>query len=81
MMAQIIRPSDNAEVIRSRVTAPPIRTPGIHDGSEIRGSEKIMVPGIGTPIDIAIKVRITKIHSAIFKVQMKLLPHGALSRR
>ena len=77
----MIRPSEIAEEIRSSVTAPPIRTPGIQEGSGIRGSVKIVVPGIGTPIVTAIKVRITKIHTANFNVQIKLLPQGASSRK
>lgn len=81
IIAQMIKPSESADDIRSSVTAPPIRTPGIHEGSGMRGSEKIVVPGIGTPIVTAIKVRINKIHAANFNVQVKLLPHGASSRK
>lgn len=80
IIAQIITPSDNTDEIRSSVTSPPIRTPGIHDGSGIRGSEKIVVPGIGIPIVIATKVRMTNIQIAILRVHMKLFPQGASSR-
>lgn len=81
IIAQMIRPSEITDENRSIVTAPPIRTPGIHEGSGIRGSVKIVVPGIGIPIVIAIKVRITNIHAANFNVQVKLLPQGASSRK
>lgn len=80
MMAQINTPSVSAELNRSEVTAPPIRIPGIHEGKARTGTLKSVVPGIGTPINTPIMVRINRIHPATFKVQVKLLPHGALSR-
>ena len=44
------------------------------------GSEKIVVPGIGTPMSMPINVRMSNIHAATFNVQEKLFPHGASSR-
>jgi hypothetical protein len=80
MMEQISNPSERAEESRSKVTPPPIRLPGIHDGSGTIGNRKISVPGIGTPIVIPINVRNAKIHSESFNVQSKLLAQGASSR-
>jgi hypothetical protein len=81
MIAQIKRPSVSAEVSRSDVTAPPIRIPGIHEGSATIGMEKRVVPGIGTPIKTPTIVRINKIHNDNFRVQLKLFPQGASSRK
>ena len=80
MMAQIKTPSVRAEVNRSEVTAPPIRIPGIHEGKGRIGIRNNVVPGIGTPMRIPIRVRINKIQTATLMVQVKLLPHGAFSR-
>ena len=80
MMPQMIIPSETADDIRSRVTAPPIRIPGIQSGKGIRGSVNKVVPGIGTPIRTPMTVLIARIHNEIFIVQLKLLPHGASSR-
>ena len=80
MIAQIVIPSPRADDNLSRVTAPPIRIPGIHDGSGSIGTVKRVVPGIGTPITTPITVLIKRIQAANFKVQLKLFPHGASSR-
>ena len=80
MIAQMMTPSDSAEVKRSAVTAPPILIPGIHAGTRIRGRVKITFPGIGTPMDIPMNVRIKRIQTATLIVQLKLLPHDASSR-
>ena len=44
------------------------------------GTVKSVVPGIGTPIKTPMTVLISRIQAVIFKVQLKLLPHGASSR-
>ena len=80
MIAQIKTPSVKAEVKRSAVTVPPIRMPGIQLGSGSIGRVKRVVPGIGTPINTPISVLTSKIQADNFKVQLKLLPQGALSR-
>jgi hypothetical protein len=80
MIEQIIKPSVNAELRRSEVTAPPIRIPGIQDGKGIIGKTKSCLPGIGTPITMPITVLMKRIQAASFKVQLKLLPQGASSR-
>ena len=80
MIAQIVIPSPRADDNLSRVTAPPIRIPGIQVGRWIIGSEKRVWPGIGTPIRIPIKVLTKSIQADSFKVQLKLLLHGASSR-
>jgi hypothetical protein len=79
IIAQMITPSESAEDKRSAVTSPPILMPGIHVGTGIRGRVKITFPGMGTPMDIPINVRIERIQRATFSVQLKLLPQGASS--
>jgi len=44
------------------------------------GRVKTVFPGIGTPINIPMTVRIIKIHRESLRVHVKLLPHGASSR-
>lgn len=80
MIAQIITPSVSAELNRSDVTDPPIRIPGIHEGRGRIGIRNSSVPGTGTPMRTPINVRITRIHAATLRVQVKLLPQGASSR-
>ena len=80
MIAQIKTPSVRADVNRSAVTVPPMRMPGIQLGSGSIGSVKRVVPGIGTPIRTPMNVLTSKIQADNFKVQLKLLPQGALSR-
>jgi hypothetical protein len=80
MIAQIKTPSLKAEVKRSAVTVPPIRIPGIQLGSGSIGRVKSVVPGIGTPINTPMSVLTNRIQADTFKVQLKLLPQGALSR-
>lgn len=80
MIAQIKIPSVKADVKRSEVTVPPMRIPGIQPGNGNIGRVKSVVPGIGTPINTPITVLINNIQADNFKVQLKLLPQGALSR-
>ena len=80
IIAQIKIPSVKADVKRSAVTVPPIRMPGIQLGRGRIGIVKSVVPGIGTPINTPMIVLTSKIQAANFKVQLKLLPQGALSR-
>ena len=75
----MITPSESAEKSRSAVTAPPILIPGIQCGRGITGSEKIFVPGTGTPIVTPMKVRINNMLAESLRDQEKLLPHGASS--
>jgi hypothetical protein len=79
MIAQMVKPSLKEEESRSKVTDPPIRIPGIHDGKGTIGILKISVPGIGTPIVMPIKVRTAKIQIESLRVQSKLLAQGASS--
>jgi hypothetical protein len=73
-------PSETDEVNRSKVTAPPIRIPGIQLGSGNLGIVKRVVPGIGTPMSTPIIARIEMIQRDSFKVALNDRPHGASSR-
>ena len=73
-------PSEIDELNLSKVTAPPMRIPGIQLGSGRRGIVKRVVPGIGTPMSTPIIALIPIIHTDNFNVALKDRPHGASSR-
>ena len=72
-------PSEIEELKRSKVTAPPMRMPGIQLGSGRTGIVKRVVPGIGTPMSTPIIVRMAIIHADNLSVALKDRPQGASS--
>lgn len=69
--------SAKVELSRSAVTAPPIRIPEIHSGNWTVGSVKRVVPGIGTPIRVAMIIRIATITAMNFIATEKERDQGS----
>jgi hypothetical protein len=61
------------------VTLPPSRMPGIQEGRGICGIVKRILPALGTPIRIPVKVRIAITQIPTLSDHWKLFDHGAFS--